>query len=199
MYLHNIFIANAFRKGRRVAYDLVIKQSETEKEFDVNNKIQNLLFNIYEDVGQDAVITTHTILTNSEKWNSVVAKDSFFQDMLVVQTVEQFKQYLRENKVLSKNDVKMFIYIVLNHNRDVLINRDKLLLDIAEEYEKTYQKDLYFKDTTYDLSKPIPSEKDLMKYSSIIVDRILSSQDGFKKFKFILNEVYKRIGKSVIA
>ena len=128
MYLHNIFIANAFRKGRRVAYDLVIKQSETEKEFDVNDRIQNLLFNIYEDVGQDAVITTHTILTNSEKWNSVVAKDSFFQDMLVVQTVEQFKQYLRENKILS-------FYLISQKSMKRLIKR----IFILKIHLMTYQ------------------------------------------------------------
>ena len=38
MYLHNIFIANAFRTGRRVAYDLVIKQSEVEKEVELFEK-----------------------------------------------------------------------------------------------------------------------------------------------------------------
>jgi hypothetical protein len=198
MYLHNIFLANAFRLGKRIAFDLVIKQDDAAEELDNGTKIQKFLTDIYKEIGADTVITTHTIVTNSEKWESVVAVDSFFQDILLIEKVEEFKKYLKGNKTLSKNDIKIFINLIVTKEDGLVPDREnleKLIEDINWKYKQIYYGDL-FKEK-HESTKIAIKNEDIYKYSDVIIDRVLSSEDGFKKFKFIVNEVYKKMGKPI--
>lgn len=186
MFIHNIFLANAFILGKRIAFDLVIKKQDMERELEHQNEIENFLLDIYNELGKDTLITTHTMITNSEKWESVVKKDSFFQDVEKINDAKLFKKYLKYNNTLTFFDIAILIRIILKRENDVLIDADALTKKIYLEYYHKYRDELYDRDTQL---KENLFQQDLEKYFNVILNRIVASQNGFRKLEFINNKI----------
>lgn len=193
-FIHNIFIANSFKFGKRIAFDLVIEKEKSEDELEQSNKIQSLLVKIYDEVGKEAVITTHTIVTNSRKWHSVCREDSFFKDVELIKDENQFIDYIKMNNTLPRSIVTAIVVVLLNRkNASGDTNVEEVVNTIAHNYKIQYSKELYdceslFSDGDNDKMKDYDH---IFRYPSIIVDRILSARDGFEKFKFIQLEIDK--------
>lgn len=186
MFIHNIFLANAFVLGKRIAFDLVIKKQEMEREFGNENEIEKFLLNIYDELGRDTLITTHTMITNSEKWESVVKKDSFFQDVEKVNDINVFKNYLKYNNTLTFFDIAVLVRIILKEKNDILIDADALTKKMYLEYYDKYKDELY--DKKIQVNKKV-SQQDVGRYLNVILNRIAASENGFRKLEFINNEI----------
>ncbi|MHC1714930.1 MAG: hypothetical protein AB9858_04950 [Acidaminococcaceae bacterium] len=191
MFIHNIFLANSFYLGRRIAFDLTVKINSTEKaNNDKNGVVERFLLDLYEELGSDTLITTHTMLTESKEWDSVVKKDSFFTDIKLAKSEVEFKKYLRYNKKLTIYDIRLLLALLLKDNSNVLIDRDKIIKFLYERYLLTYQEQLF--DTSLEDERVMPINLEINRYKEIVANRILASDNGFNKFKFIVEEL-KRI------
>lgn len=189
-FIHNIFIANSFKFGKRIAFDLVLEKEKGEDELEQSNKIQSLLVRIYDDVGKEAVITTHTIITSSRKWHSVCMEDSFFKDVELIKDEDQFINYIKMNNTLTRSIVTAIVVVLLSHKKvDGDTNVEDVVNRIANNYKIQYGKELYDRECLFSDSDKMKDYDHIFKYPTIILDRVLSAKDGFEKFKFIQSEI----------
>lgn len=187
MYQHNIFLANSYKLGKRVALDVVL-HSTTENNVDKHQqKLVNFSLKLYNALGDEAAITTHSIYTNSENWKSVVEKDSFFDDIYIAKNLDEFIEIVRENNDLTVFDLKLLIYLLLSKNIPIFINREEIFNKTLLSYSEKFNKPLY---TSNFNNKAIPSDDELNSLSNVIVDKVLSSPNGSQKFKFILEKLH---------
>ena len=187
MYQHNIFLANSYKLGKRVALDVVL-HSTTENNVDKHQqKLVNFSLKLYNALGDEAAITTHSIYTNSENWKSVVEKDSFFDDIYIAKNLDEFIEIVRENNDLTVFDLKLLIYLLLSKNIPIFINREEIFNKTLLSYSEKFNKPLYNSNFH---NKAIPSDDELNSLSNVIVDKVLSSPNGSQKFKFILEKLH---------
>lgn len=187
MYQHNIFLANSYKLGKRVALDVVL-HSTTENNVDKHQqKLVNFSLKLYNALGDEAAITTHSIYTNSENWKSVVEKDSFFDDIYIAKNLDEFIEIVRENNDLTVFDLKLLIYLLLSKNIPIFINREEIFNKTLLSYSEKFNKPLYNSNFN---NKAIPSDDELNSLSNVIVDKVLSSPNGSQKFKFILEKLH---------
>ena len=187
MYQHNIFLANSYKLGKRVALDVVL-HSTTENNVDKHQqKLVNFSLKLYNALGDEAAITTHSIYTNSENWKSVVEKDSFFDDIYITKNLDEFIEIVRENNDLTVFDLKLLIYLLLSKNIPIFINREEIFNKTLLSYNEKFNKPLYNSNLN---NKTIPSDDELNSLSNVIVDKVLSSPNGSQKFKFILEKLH---------
>lgn len=64
---------------------------------------------IKQECGSDTSISIHSIEASSEMWDSVVAEDSFFEDVFVVKTVDEFIRVIQMDRTLSGLDIAKYI------------------------------------------------------------------------------------------
>lgn len=189
-YVHNIFITNSFKDGRRIGYDLVLPQenikNDTVKE--VDKKVTDFISEIFNEAGKDAVVTAHSIITESTKWKSVVKKDSFFKDIKIVEDKNAFIQYVKCNNHLTKSDI-MALIILFKQQNNILDNTDDetILESIKKTYKQEFNEEIFSEPVTDDNEMVFP--ENIKDYVNIITDRILSAKDGFAKLRFIINEL----------
>lgn len=187
MYQHNIFLANSYKLGKRVALDVVL-HSTTENNVEKHQqKLENFSLKLYNALGDEAAITTHSIYTNSENWKSVVEKDSFFDDIYITKNLDEFIEIVRENNDLTVFDLKLLIYLLLSKNLPIFINREEIFNKTLLSYNEKFNKPLYNSNLN---NKTIPSDEELNSLSNVIVDKVLSSPNGSQKFKFILEKLH---------
>lgn len=187
MYQHNIFLANSYKLGKRVALDVVL-HSTTENNVEKHQqKLENFSLKLYNALGDEAAITTHSIYTNSENWKSVVEKDSFFDDIYITKNLDEFIEIVRENNDLTVFDLKLLIYLLLSKNIPIFINREEIFNKTLLSYNEKFNKPLYNSNLN---NKTIPSDDELNSLSNVIVDKVLSSPNGSQKFKFILEKLH---------
>lgn len=187
MYQHNIFLANSYKLGKRVALDVVL-HSTTENNVEKHQqKLENFSLKLYNALGDEAAITTHSIYTNSENWKSVVEKDSFFDDIYITKNLDEFIEIVRENNDLTVFDLKLLIYLLLSKNIPIFINREEIFNKTLLSYNEKFNKPLYNSNLN---NKTIPSDEELNSLSNVIVDKVLSSPNGSQKFKFILEKLH---------
>lgn len=196
MFVHNVFIANSFEKGDRFAYDIVIPIEDMGKELDESQKLRDFLVGIYNELGGDTTITTHVIPTKSKDWSSVVERDTFFSDIKIIKSEKNFIKNLSYNINLTYYDV---LYLVVS-----LVGATELDFEIYREfvqkiniiYQKQYSKPLY-EEKEYNKYRHM-SVENIKKYSNIIVDRVLSANNGGEKYKFVCDKVKLLINKNEI-
>lgn len=183
-YVHNIFITNSFKDGRRIGYDLVLFQKNNEKN---NESVKNFTVDIFNIAGIDAAITIHSIITESHSWKSVVEKDSFFKDIKIVESKENFIQYVKCNNHLTKSDI-MALIILYKRENNIFNNNDEAILELIKNaYKQEFNEEIFSEPVTDDNEMVFP--ENIKDYVNIITDRILSAKDGFAKLKFIINEL----------
>lgn len=195
IYVHNIFMANSYMLGRRIAYDNTIRK-DTSEEFGIRKETEKVLNKIKKQVGSNAVITNQVVLTESRKWKSVVDKDSFFADVEFVKDIRVFISVLKDNNIISELDMKMFLMFLfkksdpyvsydINHEFDV----------VCRQYLKEWNKPFY-DDEFLSGSKPI-AYKTVEKISGVLFDKILSGTSGPERIKFMFEYVRKRTGNII--
>ena len=103
MVTHFIIMASAYSIGKRVALEYVINEKQTL------SSVKNVLDYITKQCGADVPISTHTIITESETWDSVYQKDAFFKNAILVEKKERFIQLLMADRKLYGLDVAKYI------------------------------------------------------------------------------------------
>lgn len=101
MYHHFIIIASSYLQGSRVAFHM----SSPEGQLDAD-KIQELLIRLEKMKREDVGI--HSFVTDSSDWNSVLALDSFFEDVAICRDFDEFEAVLKSDLQLSALDVAKF-------------------------------------------------------------------------------------------
>nr|DAP37342.1 MAG TPA: hypothetical protein [Caudoviricetes sp.] len=187
MFIHNIFIANSFKKGDRFAYDIVIPAEEMSDELNESEILRSFLVTVYDALGGDTTITTHVIPTESKDWDSVVKRDTFFSDIKIIKSEKNFIKNLSYNINLSYYDIVYLVISIIKDRKLKDYNIDEFVEKIGKEYYEKYNENLYEKKQTNRTNRmPL---KAIYKYSNIIVDRVLSAKNGFEKYKFVLDKI----------
>jgi uncharacterized phage-associated protein len=103
MIKHLIVMSSAYSIGKRIALDYsdedVLQMDEIQKDIDY----------IYDKCGKDAPISTHFIQTEEKGWNKVVELDKFFEGVKVLQSKEEFVEYILKDSSLIGTDIAKYI------------------------------------------------------------------------------------------
>lgn len=98
-----MILSSSYSTGKRIAMHYVIdKQMNPEMLLGEVKKIKELC-------GETVSISTHYIETESASWKSVVEKDGFFEDVKVVEALEEFINLILADRVLNGLDIAKYI------------------------------------------------------------------------------------------
>lgn len=204
MLTHYILLSSSYSKGERIALDFII---EEEKNFE--KKMNNILQEIKEKCGKDVSFSTHYIQTDSKEWKSVVGKDSFFKDVVIIKSVDNFITLIQKDRKLDGLDVAKYI---LTKIRCTHLKLEKLTYFCYADYLCRYHKKLFYDDIYAFQYGPVISsvygkfkkkgyeeidEKDIDSgdiYEMPARSRILFAEDGLDKIRSI-DETLMRYGK----
>lgn len=103
MVKHYIIMSSSYTDGSRVALDI------TEDCFLNSKAIAEMIEEIRKNCGKDVPLSTHFIETESASWDSVVAYDSFFEDVECTKSTTEFSEKIKKGRVLSGLDVANYI------------------------------------------------------------------------------------------
>lgn len=101
MAFHYIAIASVFNKGQRVAWHY-----SSERKL---NKDKILSFLEKSSTFNNTQFGIHKLSTNSTEWESVYEKDSFFRDILVTSSENEFFKLISEDENIDAMDIASFI------------------------------------------------------------------------------------------
>ncbi len=101
---HKIIISSSYSEKTRIALHYVIKEQE-----DVDS--------VYADIqairqaydGKYVSFSDHGLSTKSESWESVVEYDGYFENIRVIDTVDEFIELIRKDRYLKGADVAKYI------------------------------------------------------------------------------------------
>lgn len=134
MITHYIIMSSSYTKGKRIALDYVIKEKANYSE------LKNIVKTITKRCGEDVSISTHIIQTDSESWESVYAKDYFFKDVDMIDSLEEFINLIQRDRTLSGLDVAKYI---LSKVKCTHLKLEKLVFFCFAEYLCNYEKELF--------------------------------------------------------
>lgn len=101
MIKHFIVLSSSYSTGTRICMDLVdASQSEIKQTVDAVRSAFD---------GKLVSFSTHGIVAESESWESVVDKDPYFDDVRVVDSIEEFVDLIRRDRFLKGVDVARYI------------------------------------------------------------------------------------------
>lgn len=101
MYKHSILLCSSYYEGKRICLHTV------EIDKDVFSQIVDRVKGAYG--GKRVPFSIHTIITDSEDWDSVVKKDPYFRDVSVVDGPDKMIELLQKDRFLSGVDVAKYI------------------------------------------------------------------------------------------
>ena len=204
MVKHYIIMSSAFTLGTRIALHYVIKKDEDIK------KVEADIHYIEEHSINDVHLSSHSISTESEDWDSVVEKDAFFKHVKVVPKLDEFVGYIDQDADLRGIDVAKYILSIMpcTHLKleklvymayaDYLVKTGKHLFEdkiyayklgpvVKSVYDK-YKKEKYL--LFFD-KEDNNIEENETKIQLPIRSRIMASKDGSKKIFSILDTLEK--------
>lgn len=100
MVQHYIVLSSSYSLGKRIALHLTSAKPDSIKK--VLNRIQK-------ECGKEVSISTHSIITDSDSWESVYEKDAFFADVMVITSIGEFIQLIKEDQTLKRIDIAKYI------------------------------------------------------------------------------------------
>ncbi len=139
MVTHYIFISSSYSNRTRIAYDICKLDGVTSEV------IANVSKTVQEKCGQDVALGFQCIQVQSEKWEDVVKYDPFFDNMLVIPTLEEFINLINADRDLGAIDVA---YYILTRLKCSHIRLQKLLYFCYADYLCNTGKKL-FEDKIY--------------------------------------------------
>lgn len=202
MINHYIIVASAYSIGKRIALDYTgyrFKKDLIQQDIDY----------IIEKCGNDVAISSHSIQTESESWDSVEKKDHFFKDVKLVNDKKEFVNLLLKDRELKGIDIAKYILSVIPSTH---LKLQKLVYMcyadyLCEENEKLFEDQIF----AYRLGPVIKSIYQKYKKSSCGIlatednkitydenqrkmsskSRILASKNGLKKITSIDKTIKK--------
>ena len=188
MYTHFIIMGSSYFRGYRIAVDYIVQDVSTDF-------IQSQLGKIRNEVGNLSCISTRTIMTDSNDWQSVIKTDGFFEGVHIYNDIAKFIEELKSDTDLSSLDIAKYI---LSKFCCTHLKLQKLIYFCHAEYLCAYKVPL-FKDKVcafdngpicydaYQALKRYPQSCPVEKLEDEIVirSRILSSKNGINKLKSI--------------
>ncbi|MCF0155331.1 MAG: DUF4065 domain-containing protein [Veillonella sp.] len=132
-YNHIILISNSYTLGHRIAWHY----SSTEPIADdiiksIREKTIALLGKPYYSV--------HRLTTTSDSWDSIIAKDSYFADLVVTDRLEKFLLDIKKDFTITALDVAKYL---LAHKAMSHLKLQKLIYFVYAEYLVKYGKALF--------------------------------------------------------
>jgi len=101
MIKHQILLSSSYSKGSRICLDF------PDCDYSVVKGAIDRVSSAYD--GKRVSFSTHTIHTDSADWSSVVERDPYFDDVQVVETVDEFVKIIQEDRYLDGIDVAKYI------------------------------------------------------------------------------------------
>lgn len=193
---HFMILSSSYSTGQRIAMHYIIDENMTPEMLTSEVK------KIKELCGETVSISTHYVETEHATWESVVEKDSFFENVRVVETLVGFVNMISEDRVLKGLDIAK--YILATHACTHL-ELEKLVYMCYADYLCATHKRL-FEDKIYafkygpvvesvyeaykgmkDIEEGLTSDQHLDKdYEQMPVrSRILFAEDGISKITHI--------------
>lgn len=102
MIRHFIIMSSSYSTGTRIALDFCGDKINESSLLQTIDKIKLLC-------GGDVSLSTHFVAANSKKWESVPESDSFFKDVVLIQSVEEFIELIKKDLTLSGLDIAKYI------------------------------------------------------------------------------------------
>lgn len=103
MIRHFMILSSSYSEGRRIAMHYIVdKQMNPEQ---LHKEVRT----IKAACGETVSISTHYLETDSYSWHSVIEKDSFFEDVQVVDTLDTFIELISADRILKGIDVAKYI------------------------------------------------------------------------------------------
>ncbi len=204
MITHYIITSSSYSKGKRIALDYIIYEKTDFSE------LQKILIKILEKCGKDVSVATHFVQTDSDSWESVKEKDYFFEEVELIEDIDEFIKLIQEDRLLVGLDVAKYILCKIKCTH---LKLEKLVYLCYAEYLCKYNKEL-FKDTIFAYKygpvvdsvykkyrrygyREIEQDSDDIDATYIYEmpsrSRILFAEDGINKIKSI-DETIKKYG-----
>jgi len=101
MIRHQILLSSSYSEGTRICLDF------TDSDYHVVKDAIDRVSKAYD--GKRVSFSVHTIHTDSADWSSVVKKDPYFDDVHLVETVEEFVEKIQKDRYLDGVDVAKYI------------------------------------------------------------------------------------------
>ncbi|MFC6465146.1 Panacea domain-containing protein [Marinilactibacillus sp. GCM10026970] len=199
MFYHYIAIASDFVNGKRIAWHYPSDEKldkERIRQFMKNAEKQGSTF-----------FGVHKLTTHSKDWESVVEKDSFFEDVLATENEDELFRMLEEDKEIYAMDVATFILALKSMSH---LKLQKLLYLAYADYLSRYKEPLFKDDIVsykygpivekvYQLFKKYGAEEitDSEKYAFCVKDTVVppllmklsNSNKGEEAIESILNTI----------
>lgn len=203
MVHHLIVIASSYKLGKRVAWHYAAEIIDKSKLEELKTKTSEIL-------GKPEY-AIHKLSTESEKWESVIDKDSFFDKLKVYSDLDEFLKIVKEDKILTALDIAKLVLSIQSMSN---LKLQKIVYFVYAEYLSQYGKPL-FKDSiiAYPYGPVIESiyqrykkhgreviseEDDDISLEDIKIPlalaKILQSDDA-EKILDVVHEVFKKFGK----
>lgn len=104
MVRHIIFIASSYRSGKRIAWHYAAESIDQSDLQSLRDKTEQ-----YPGRPDYAV---HKLTTDSESWQSVVEKDSFFSDLELKESLDEFLEEIATDKEVTALDIAKYLLSV---------------------------------------------------------------------------------------
>lgn len=134
MVHHLIVIASSYKLGKRIAWHYAAEIIDKSKLEELKTKTSEIL-------GKPEY-AIHKLSTESEKWESVIEKDSFFDKLKVYSDLDEFLKVVKEDKILTALDIAKLVLSIQSMSN---LKLQKIVYFVYAEYLSRYGKSL-FKD-----------------------------------------------------
>ena len=103
MFEHFIMMASSYKKGTRIAFQLVFDTGIDK------NEIEQSINAVYAAIGENAKFSTHYVCTDKASWDSVTTYDPFFSDAYLVDSLDKFIRIMKEDLRITGLDIAKYI------------------------------------------------------------------------------------------
>lgn len=197
MINHFIILSSSYTTGKRIALDYIINDSKDDVIYAIKK--------IKENCGYDVSFSTHSIITETAEWNSVLESDSFFKDIEVIDDLDKFINLINESRTLSAITVAEYI---LSKIKCTHLKLEKLVYLCYADYISETGKELFddkiyafnygpVVSSVYEEYKKYKGEEIKMSISTAmqlpIRSRITFTVDGFEKV-FSIDKTLEKYG-----
>ncbi|MBR3002598.1 MAG: DUF4065 domain-containing protein [Clostridia bacterium] len=133
MVSHYIILSSSYSEGKRIALDYVRTTTEIEKIKQDRDRILKVC-------GDDVSISIHLVHADDETWESLCKADSYFEDVEVIERVDDFIDLIMKDRELSAIDIAKYI---LSTTKCTQIKLQKMVYYCYAEYLCKYGKKLF--------------------------------------------------------
>ncbi len=98
---HTILLCNSYSSKKRICLHYA---GVSESEISRGNSLVHEAYG-----GKTVPYSVHVISTDSPDWNSVVSKDPYFQDVVPIESIDEFLSLIQKDRYLSGLDVARYI------------------------------------------------------------------------------------------